>query len=140
MAARPQQPVVRELTRGRNILDLIRANLLAADASVHDIVGKSDHFVDKKSCLHIENTSIVFYDHLSQVMTTLLDERPINAVDIIEDISKKVKRTQFSKKMDTLRDEYENSMAYSLAEVQKSLFVKAIETEEGAAVDHEEEV
>ncbi|GCC16864.1 hypothetical protein chiPu_0020418, partial [Chiloscyllium punctatum] len=80
------------------------------------------------------------YDHLSQVLTKVLDERPDNAVDIIEDISKKVKRSQFSKKMDTLRDEYENSMAYGLAEVQKSLFVKTVETEEGAAADHEEEV
>ncbi|XP_072405444.1 radial spoke head protein 4 homolog A [Chiloscyllium punctatum] len=85
-------------------------------------------------------TNLNLYDHLSQVLTKVLDERPDNAVDIIEDISKKVKRSQFSKKMDTLRDEYENSMAYGLAEVQKSLFVKTVETEEGAAADHEEEV
>ncbi|XP_041035420.1 radial spoke head protein 4 homolog A [Carcharodon carcharias] len=85
-------------------------------------------------------TNLNLYDHLSQVMTKLLDERPNNAVDIIEDISRKVKRTQFQKKMDTLRDEYEISMAFTLAEIQKSLFAKGIETEEGAAADHEEEV
>ncbi|GCB80411.1 radial spoke head protein 4 homolog A [Scyliorhinus torazame] len=84
-------------------------------------------------------SNLNLYDHLSQVMTKLLDERPNNAVDIIEDISKKVKRTQFDKKMDTLHDEYESSKAYSLAELQKSLFAKTVEAEEGGA-DHEEEV
>ncbi|XP_067875153.1 radial spoke head protein 6 homolog A isoform X2 [Heterodontus francisci] len=83
-------------------------------------------------------SNLNLYDHLSQVMTKLLDERPNNAVDIFEDFSEKVKRAQFFKKMDTLRDEYESSMAFSLAEVQKSLFTKALEAEEGA--DHEEEV
>ncbi|XP_067830863.1 radial spoke head protein 6 homolog A [Heptranchias perlo] len=87
----------------------------------------------KKSTISNQN----LYDHLSQVMTKLLDERPNNAVDIIEDISKEVKRSLFSKKMDTLRDDYESSMAFSLAEIQKALFTKAIEEEEG--VEHEEE-
>ncbi|XP_059807366.1 radial spoke head protein 4 homolog A isoform X1 [Hypanus sabinus] len=83
-------------------------------------------------------SNLNLYDHLSELITKVLDERPVNAVDIIEDISKRIKKLQFSKKIDTLQDEYEISLAYSLAEVQKSLFIKAVEEEEG--VDPEEEV
>ncbi|XP_055519725.1 radial spoke head protein 6 homolog A isoform X1 [Leucoraja erinacea] len=83
-------------------------------------------------------SNLNLYDHLSELMTKVLDERPIDAVDIIEDISKKIKKSRFTKKIDTLRDEYETSMAHSLAEVQKTLFIKATEEEE--VVDHEEEM
>uniref|UniRef100_UPI00398E6A2D radial spoke head protein 6 homolog A n=1 Tax=Pristiophorus japonicus TaxID=55135 RepID=UPI00398E6A2D len=84
-------------------------------------------------------SNINLYDHLSLVLTKLLDERPNNAVDIFEDLSRRVKLKQFHKKMDTLRDEYESSMAYSLAEMQKSLFTQAAKDEEGG-VEHEEEM
>ncbi|NWI69036.1 RSH4A protein, partial [Todus mexicanus] len=65
------------------------------------------------------------YDHLANMLTKILDERPANVVDIIEDISKDVKWAQFQKKMDTLRDEHEILPTFEAAEKRKSLFLKA---------------
>ncbi|KAG2469308.1 RSH4A protein, partial [Polypterus senegalus] len=70
------------------------------------------------------------YDHLSQVLTKILDERPENVVDIFEDISNEVKLTCFSKKLDTLREKREISPLWELAEIQKALFYKTTEPEE----------
>uniref|UniRef100_A0A8C4W531 Radial spoke head component 4A n=1 Tax=Gopherus evgoodei TaxID=1825980 RepID=A0A8C4W531_9SAUR len=78
------------------------------------------------------------YDHLAQMLTKILDERPINAVDIIENISKDVKWAQFQKKMDTLRDEHEMLPTFELAENYKTLFLKG--TGEGGDQDPEEEI
>ncbi|RXN01504.1 Radial spoke head protein 4-like A [Acipenser ruthenus] len=64
------------------------------------------------------------YDHLARVLNKVLDERPENVVDMFEDLSKDIKRSQFSKKMDTLRDEPESSAAFDLAETRKVLFSK----------------
>lgn len=58
------------------------------------------------------------------MLTKILDEHPINAADIIENISKDVKWAQFQKKMDTLRDEYEILPTFELAEKHKVLFLK----------------
>ncbi|NXJ81091.1 RSH4A protein, partial [Trogon melanurus] len=65
------------------------------------------------------------YDHLANMLTKILDERPANAVDIIENISKDVKWAQFQKKMDTLRDEHEILPTFEAAEKRKALFLKA---------------
>ncbi|NWH58130.1 RSH4A protein, partial [Geococcyx californianus] len=65
------------------------------------------------------------YDHLANMLTKILDERPTNAVDIIENISKDVKCAQFQKKMDTLRDEHEILPTIKVAEKYKALFLKA---------------
>ncbi|XP_065261546.1 radial spoke head protein 6 homolog A-like [Emys orbicularis] len=78
------------------------------------------------------------YDHLAQMLTQILDERPINAVDIIENISKDVKWAQFQKKMDTLRDEHEMLPTFELAEKYKALFLKG--TGEGGDQEPEEEI
>ncbi|CAM4663304.1 unnamed protein product [Lepidochelys kempii] len=78
------------------------------------------------------------YDHLAHMLTKILDERPINAVDIIENISKDVKWAQFQKKMDTLRDEHEMLPTYELAEKYKALFLKG--TGEGGDQEPEEEI
>ncbi|XP_032650149.1 radial spoke head protein 6 homolog A-like [Chelonoidis abingdonii] len=78
------------------------------------------------------------YDHLAQMLTKILDERPINAVDIIENISKDVKWAQFQKKMDTLRDEHEMLPTFELAEKYKALFLKG--TGEGGDQEPEEEI
>ncbi|KAK2519915.1 radial spoke head 4 a-like protein [Columba guinea] len=65
------------------------------------------------------------YDHLANMLTKILDERPTNAVDIIENISKDVKWAQFQKKMDTLRDEHEILPTFEAAEKRKALFLRA---------------
>lgn len=64
------------------------------------------------------------YDHLSNMLTKILDERPENAVDIIENISQDVKMVHFSKKIDILRNENEMLPAYEIAERQKALFLQ----------------
>ncbi|KAK6487753.1 radial spoke head protein 6-like protein A-like [Huso huso] len=76
------------------------------------------------------------YDHLARVLNKVLDERPENVVDMFEDLSKDIKRSQFSKKMDTLRDEPESSAAFDLAEIQKVLLSKGgAEGSEGQEVE-----
>ncbi|KAM6313340.1 radial spoke head protein 4 homolog A-like [Aegotheles albertisi] len=65
------------------------------------------------------------YDHLANMLTKILDEQPTNAVDIIENISKDVKRGRFQEKMDTLRDEHEILPTLEAAERHKALFLKA---------------
>lgn len=64
-----------------------------------------------------------------------MDERPENAVDVIEDISLDLKRNIFQEKQDTLRDSPSSSLALLLAEQQKSLFSQGVD--DG---DHEEEL
>uniref|UniRef100_A0A8V0YSE6 Radial spoke head component 4A n=1 Tax=Gallus gallus TaxID=9031 RepID=A0A8V0YSE6_CHICK len=65
------------------------------------------------------------YDHLVNVLTKILDERPANPVDIFENISKDVKAAQFQKKMDTLRDEHEILPSFESAEIRRNLFFKS---------------
>nr|XP_060632196.1 radial spoke head protein 6 homolog A-like [Anolis sagrei ordinatus] len=69
-------------------------------------------------------TGVSLYDHLAEMLAKILDERPENPADIIENISKDVKCARFQKKLDTLRDEYEKSPTYDLAEMYKTLFQK----------------
>lgn len=78
------------------------------------------------------------YDHLSNVLTMILDERPADAVDIIENISKDVKLANFNKKLDTLHNENEMLPAYEIAEKQKALFLQG--PLEGADPELEEEI
>lgn len=63
------------------------------------------------------------YDHLSNMLSKILDERPENAVDIIENISQDVKMAQFSKKLGALQNENEMLPTYEIAEKQKALFL-----------------
>lgn len=64
-----------------------------------------------------------------------MDERPENAVDVVEDMSLDLKRSILQKKQDTLRDSPSSSAAFLLAEQQKSLFTQGVN--DG---DHEEEL
>ncbi|XP_067992952.1 radial spoke head protein 6 homolog A-like isoform X2 [Melanerpes formicivorus] len=79
------------------------------------------------------------YDHLANILTKILDEKPANAVDIIENISKDVKWAQFHKKMDTLRDEHEILPTYEAAEKRKALFLKGNGEEEEELEEETEE-
>ncbi|XP_012888238.1 PREDICTED: radial spoke head protein 4 homolog A [Dipodomys ordii] len=69
-------------------------------------------------------TGLNLYDHLANMLTKILDERPENAVDIIEKISQDVKLAHFSKKFDTLQNENELLPAYEIAERQRALFLQ----------------
>lgn len=76
----------------------------------------------------IESKSIFFcrYDHLSRVLTKVLDERPNNVVDIFEDVSKDSKRSKFTSDVDTVRDKLDQSTEVALAKVQEKLFAVCI--------------
>ncbi|XP_004422305.1 PREDICTED: radial spoke head protein 4 homolog A isoform X1 [Ceratotherium simum simum] len=78
------------------------------------------------------------YDHLSNMLSKILDEHPENAVDIIENISQDVKMAHFSKKLDTLQDECEMLPIYEIAEKQKALFLQG--NLEGADQELEDEI
>eukprot|EP00069_Balaena_mysticetus_P010655 bmy_06842T0 len=78
------------------------------------------------------------YDHLSEMLTKVLDKRPENAVDIIENVSQDVKMEHFSKKLDTLQNENEMLPTYEIAEKQKALFLQ--ENLEGADQEMEDEI
>lgn len=68
----------------------------------------------------------------------ILDQRPADAVDIIENISKDVKVANFNKKLDTLHNENEMLPAYEIAEKQKALFLQG--QLEGIDPELEEEI
>ncbi|XP_026581268.1 radial spoke head protein 6 homolog A-like, partial [Pseudonaja textilis] len=70
-------------------------------------------------------TGVSLYDHLSDMLAKILEERPENPADIIENISKDIKCARFQKKLDTLRDEFEKHPTFELAEMYKTLFQKA---------------
>lgn len=76
----------------------------------------------------IESKSIFLcrYDHLSHVLTKVLDERPNNVVDIFEDVSKDSKRSKFTSDVDTVRDKLDQSTEVALAKVQEKLFAVCI--------------
>uniref|UniRef100_A0A8C6F3F5 Radial spoke head component 4A n=1 Tax=Monodon monoceros TaxID=40151 RepID=A0A8C6F3F5_MONMO len=78
------------------------------------------------------------YDHLSEMLTKVLDKRPENAVDIIENVSQDVKMEHFSIKLDTLQNENEMLPAYEIAEKQKALFLQG--NLEGADQEMEDEI
>ncbi|XP_004471279.2 radial spoke head protein 4 homolog A [Dasypus novemcinctus] len=78
------------------------------------------------------------YDHLSGMLTKILDERPEDAVDIIENISRDVKMTHFNKKLDTLQNENEMLPIYEIAEKQKALFLQG--SLEGTDQELEDEI
>ncbi|KAK9398760.1 radial spoke head protein 6A-like [Crotalus adamanteus] len=67
-------------------------------------------------------TGVSLYDHLSDMLAKILEERPENPADIIENISKDIKCARFQKKLDTLRDEFEKHPTFELAEMYKTLF------------------
>lgn len=72
------------------------------------------------------------------MLTKILDERPENAVDILENISQDVKMAHFSKKLDTLQNENEMLPTYEIAERQKALFLQG--HLEGADQEVEDEI
>ncbi|TDH08163.1 hypothetical protein EPR50_G00095320 [Perca flavescens] len=62
------------------------------------------------------------YDHLTGLLLKVMDEHPPNAVDVIEDMSRDVKRAVLEEQQSSLRELPETSAAELLAEQQRSLF------------------
>uniref|UniRef100_A0AAZ3QXF9 Radial spoke head component 4A n=1 Tax=Oncorhynchus tshawytscha TaxID=74940 RepID=A0AAZ3QXF9_ONCTS len=67
-------------------------------------------------------SNLNLYDHLSRLLTKVMDERPENVVDIIEDMSREVKQEFLQDKQSTLRDMPLATAAQLLAEQQRLLF------------------
>ncbi|XP_045906037.1 radial spoke head protein 6 homolog A [Micropterus dolomieu] len=70
------------------------------------------------------------YDHLTQLLIKVMDERPQNVVDVIEDMSHDVKQGLFENKQSTLRVLPQATAAELLAERQRLLFSRQEETEQ----------
>ncbi|XP_050405760.1 radial spoke head protein 4 homolog A [Patella vulgata] len=102
---------------------------------------KENEFIKAKSYLLTAstNTGINLYDHLSRVLTRVLDERPDNVADVIEDISKDTKRSKFTSDTDTVQDKLDKSTEVALAQLQKKLFSKGEGEEDEAQPDEEVE-
>jgi radial spoke head protein 4A len=110
------------------------------DALLNPYNSKDKNFVNAKAFLLQASslTGLTLYDHLASVLTKVLDERPINAADVIEDISREVKQKKFVSTSDTVLDKVDRSAEQALAEVQLSLFSKGDGSE--ADLELEEEV
>jgi len=78
-------------------------------------------------------TGLNLYDHLARVLGKLLTERPENAVDVFEDISKDEKRAKFTSDVDTVQDKAEKTQEVELAEIQQKLFKRGGSEGEEAA-------
>ncbi|KAF7650852.1 hypothetical protein LDENG_00119360 [Lucifuga dentata] len=70
------------------------------------------------------------YDHLTRVLVKVMEERPHNAVDVIEDVSVDVKRGVFEHSQSTLRELRQPAAAELLAEQQRLLFARTEEPEQ----------
>ncbi|XP_062844994.1 radial spoke head protein 4 homolog A [Trichomycterus rosablanca] len=81
-------------------------------------------------------TKLNLYDHLARVLTKVMDERPENAVDVIEDLSWEVKRSMLQHEQSTLRDTQLQTASELLADQQRVLFNRGA----GDEVDQEEEL
>jgi len=94
-------------------------------------------FLDAKAYLlkASDKSGINVYDHLAQVITKLLDERPDNAADLIESVSSQVKSNQFVDKSNTIQDRPQEHASVALAKSQAALF-----REEGEKGEDEEPV
>lgn len=97
------------------------------------------NFINAKAYMLTSSTKsgINLYDHLSKVLSKVLDERPENVVDIFEDLSKDEKRAKFQSDVDTVQNKADKSTEVALAEVQEKLFSKG-EGEEGEAEQDED--
>ncbi len=76
-------------------------------------------------CLHASNINIFWnqrYDRLAKVITRVLNQRPVDAVDIAQHLTDE-QRNSFEHKVDTLIDKPDKSTETKLALIQKSLYI-----------------
>jgi len=98
-------------------------------------------FIDAKAFLQTSSTKTGdnVYDHLARVLSRLLTNRPQDAVDIFEDVSRLEKRDKFFNKVDTIIDKPDKSTETKLAEIQRTLFVREGEDEDPTGDSEETE-
>eukprot|EP00038_Savillea_parva_P007408 m.169946 g.169946 ORF g.169946 m.169946 type:complete len:502 (+) comp13172_c0_seq1:58-1563(+) len=84
-----------------------------------------DAFADAKAFLQTASTGSGnnLYDHLANVITNILDERPSNAVDLVEDVSRKVKMRQVTT-ASAVTDAPAGAKAVAAAATRSTLFEK----------------
>lgn len=118
--------------------DKVHSSFEITSEWLHALCHKLCHTCQKQtSHIHIHSVSLYIilfpccrYDHLSRVLTKVLDERPDNVADVFEDISKDVKRSKFTSDADTVLDKVDRTTEVSLAQVQRRLFtVSSVSTE-----------
>ncbi|XP_074524620.1 radial spoke head protein 4 homolog A [Halichoeres trimaculatus] len=92
---------------------------------------KANSAASFKAYLLKNNTknNLNLYDHLTQLLMKVMDERPQNVVDVFEDMSRDVKRGLFEQKQSTLRDLPQTTAAELVAEQQRQLFSRDQEDE-----------
>ncbi|XP_053507646.1 radial spoke head protein 4 homolog A-like isoform X1 [Ictalurus furcatus] len=78
-------------------------------------------------------TTFNLYDHLVRVLTKVMDKRPENAMDVIEDLSHEVKLSMVLDKQSMLRDAPSTTSSELLAEKQSALFKQEDEGEPNEA-------
>jgi hypothetical protein len=82
--------------------------LAAADKSIfpwlpHTIMAEAELLQAKALLLQAGPSGLNLYDHLSEIIAKVLDERPQNAAETLEDISRAVKATRFHHKGSNLQ-------------------------------------
>ncbi|XP_057315110.1 radial spoke head protein 4 homolog A-like [Hydractinia symbiolongicarpus] len=83
-----------------------------------------DHIMAAKSFLLRSSgkSGITMYDHLVDILTKVLDEKPEKVVDILQDYSRNEKKYKFYPEKDTIQEKQEISSEVILAHEQKDLF------------------
>ena len=75
------------------------------------------------------------YDHLTRLLIKVVDEQPPDVVDVIEDMSRDLKRALYEDKQSTLRDLPHITAAELLAEQQLALFRQPEDSEQEEELD-----
>nr|XP_015842714.1 radial spoke head protein 6 homolog A isoform X2 [Peromyscus maniculatus bairdii] len=68
------------------------------------------------------NCSLSLYEHLVNLLTKILNQRPEDPLSILETLNRNTQWEWFHPKLDTLRDDPEMQPTYEMAEKQKALF------------------
>lgn len=97
-----------------------------AESSQDDALQNAKSFLMKAG-----SSGLSVYDHLTSVLTAILDQRQENAVEYIEDISKDLKANTF-KIENVLKDVNERTQQVQLAQTQIELFTRPVSEEEEA--------
>ncbi|XP_062965935.1 radial spoke head protein 6 homolog A [Cynocephalus volans] len=71
------------------------------------------------------NCDLSLYEHLVNLLTKILNQRPEDPLSILESLNRTTQREWFQPKLDTLRDDPEMQPTYEMAEKQKALFLRS---------------
>ena len=62
------------------------------------------------------------YDHLTNILTKVLEERPFHPGDFVEEISRAEKQKAFTLREDNIINKVDRTTEVALAEIQRRLF------------------